>query len=212
MSARTFAHQLGRAVSRHRRLLAAGLAAAAMTIALTTLRPEPEPTVQVPVAAKDLSAGTNLRAAHIGTAALPREVVPDGAFPDTSGLVGQVLSGPVRRGEPITDARLVGASSIDGYGKGRVGTPVRIADEGMAALLKPGSVVDVLAVPGAGGLEPSGPAKVVASGVRVVAIPRGSAAAGASGTLIVVAATPAQAKALTRSAADSRLSVTLRGK
>lgn len=203
--------QLSRAVGRHRRLLAAGLAAAAMTAALTALRPEPVETAAVPVAARDLTAGASLRAADIASEPLPARLVPDGALAGPQDLVGQVLAGPVRRGEPFTDVRLVGTSAIDGYGEDRVGAPVRIADPGMAGLLRPGSVIDVLAVPTAGGLDATGPAEVVAAKVRVVSLPEQAESRGGNGTLVVVAATPRQAKSLTRSAAGSRLSVTLHG-
>lgn len=198
---------LRRAVARHRRLLAAGLAAAATALALTALRPEPAPTTSVIVAATDLSAGASLAAADLTARALPADAAPDGAVTDETDLVGQVLAAPVRRGEPLTDVRLVGAS-LAAYGEGRVGTPVRIADPGVAALLRPGVLVDVLAVRTAGGLDATGPARVVAARVRVVSKPATGSGA-TSGTLVVVAATPEQAAALTRSAAGSRLSVTL---
>ncbi|MQA06223.1 MAG: Flp pilus assembly protein CpaB [Streptosporangiales bacterium] len=212
MAKRATARQWRRAVSRHRRLLAAVLAAAAMTAALTALRPAADPTVDVPVAAKDLAAGARLHAADLDVRALPAAAVPAAARTDTAQLVGQVLAGPIRKGESFTDVRLVGASSVAGYGKGTVGTPVRIADPGVAALLHPGSVIDVLAVPTAGGLEATGPAKVVASKVRVLAVPETSNTDSGNGTLIVVAATQTQAKQLTRNAADTRLSITLHGR
>lgn len=203
----TWLARLRRTVGRHRRLFAAILAAAAMTLALTAVRPEPPPTVEVSVASGDLSAGASLRAADVDTVALPPTAVPSGAVTDPGELVGQVLAAPVRRGEPFTDVRLVNADTLSGYGKGKVGAPVRIADAGIANLLRPGSVIDVLAVRTSAGLDTEGPAKVVAKNVRVVAIPNTDDTP-TGGVLVVVAATPRQATTLTRNA-GSRLSVTL---
>lgn len=199
--------QLRRAVGRHRRLLAAVLAAAAMATALTALRPEPPATVRLAVASTDLTAGATLRAADVDIVALPTTSVPDGAVTETTQLVGQVLSTPMRRGEPFTDLRLASTTPVSGYGEGKVGAPVRIADPGIAGLLRPGSVVDILAVQTAGGLGAEGPAKVIAAEVRVVALPTTDSTP-TGGTLVVVAATPGQATALARNATN-HLSLTL---
>jgi Flp pilus assembly protein CpaB len=136
-------------MARHRRLLAAVLAAATVGFGLLALRPAPPPTVRVLVAAHDLPGGATLRSRDIRTAAFPAAAVPDGALgSDTprSGAAGRVLTGPMRRGEPFTDARLLGAGLLDGYGPGVVATPVRLADADAARLLHPGDRVDVLAV------------------------------------------------------------------
>lgn len=204
-----FLRDLRRAVTSHRRLLAAGLAAASVALALAALRPAPPPTTEVLVAAHDLAAGDTLAASDVRSVALPAEAVPDGVFRDGATVAGQVLAAPLRRGEPVTDVRLVGAASLHGYGEDKVGTPVRIADPGIADLLHPGSVVDVLAVPTAAGLQATGPAKVVAKDVRVVSVPTARDSATRQGTLVVLATTPKEAAKLARGASDARLSVTL---
>ncbi|HEX6446468.1 MAG TPA: Flp pilus assembly protein CpaB [Streptosporangiales bacterium] len=206
---RRLLRDLRRAVSKHRRLLAATLAAAAVALAVGAVRPDQPATAHVVTAARDLAAGSDLHSGDLRVRDVPASAVPDGALHRAGDAVGQELAAPVRRGETLTDVRLVGASSARGYGPGRVGTPVRIADSGVASLLRPGSVVDVLAVPTAAGLDATGPAKVVAARVRVVAVPGDGGSGTTSGTLVVVAATPEQAAALTRAAAGSRLSVTL---
>lgn len=206
---RRLVRDLRRAVSKHRRLLAATLAAAATALAIGAVRPDPPATTGVVTAARDLAAGSRLSAHELRVRHVPASAVPDGALAEARDAVGQVLAAPVRRGETLTDVRLVGGASARAYGPGRVGTPVRIADPGVASLLRPGSLVDVLAVPTAAGLDATGPAKVIAAKVRVVSLPETTDTAGGSGTLVVVAATPEQAAALTRAAAGSRLSVTL---
>lgn len=74
---------------------------------------------------------------------------PDGAL-TAEQTIGRALAAPVRRGEVLTDARLV---PVDGPnpGPGRVAVPVRLDDPGVVALLRPGVHVAVLAV------DPDGP-------------------------------------------------------
>ncbi|MBO0827927.1 MAG: Flp pilus assembly protein CpaB [Streptosporangiales bacterium] len=206
---RRLLRDLRRAVSKHRRLLAATLAAAATALAVGAVRPEPPATTGVVTAVRDLTAGSHLSTRDVRVRQVPASAVPDGALAEARDAVGHVLAAPVRRGETLTDVRLVGESSARGYGPDRVGTPVRIADPGVASLLRPGSLVDVLAVPTAAGLDATGPARVIAARVRVVSLPGTTDTPDGSGTLVVVAATPEQAAALTRAAAGSRLSVTL---
>jgi Flp pilus assembly protein CpaB len=130
-----------------------------------------------------------------------------------------LLASPVRRGEPITDLRLLGPSFLMGAGTDEpnlVAVGVRIADAGVAALLRSGSVVDVLAAPLRDGFAdgfgpPAGPgtAEVVASGVRVLAVPAGKRGS-LEGALVLVAATEPQAARLAAAEAEGRLSIVLR--
>lgn len=158
-------------------------------------------------AARDLPSGAVLRAADLATVRLPPGSAPDqlARAPD---VVGRTLAAPLRRGEPVTDVRIVGKSLLEGY-PGLVAVPVRIPDAGAAALLRVGDRVDLLAT------DPTGtqPAGVVAPGVQVVAIPaedEGASGIGAvSGRLIVVAASPAVAAELAAQAVRGFLSLTL---
>lgn len=226
---------LGRAVARHRRLLAAALAAASVAVALQAARPAPPPTVEVYAAARDLSGGAALTADDLRTVRLPEDAVPSGAVrvtdgddgPDAEGRengpvrpAGKVLAGPVRAGEPLTDVRLVGRSLVAGYGPGRVATPVRMADPGEVALLHAGDRIDVLAA------SPEAetahrPAQVVARNVPVVSVPTAgesedggttalSVADDAGGGLVVLATGTRTAAELASAASTSRLSLVLR--
>lgn len=151
-----------------RRVVAGVLAVAALALAL---RPAPPPAAAAPattpvvVAATDLPAGAQLTADDLGTAAWPPDVVPTGAAPDPEPLAGRVLAAPVRRGEPLTDARLVGPGLWSQVPSGEVAAPVRLADLAVAALLRPGDRVDVLATVDGAGTE------VVASRALVLAVP-----------------------------------------
>jgi Flp pilus assembly protein CpaB len=138
--------------------------------------------------------------------------LPDGTAPERlaspADAVGRTVAAPLRRGEPVTDVRLVGGSLLDGY-PGMVAVPVRIPDAGAAALLEVGDRVDLLAT------DPSGsaPASVVAPGVQVIAMPAaddGTSGVGAvTGRLIVVATSPSVAGEVAAQAVRGFLSVAI---
>ncbi|WP_433419388.1 SAF domain-containing protein [Microtetraspora malaysiensis] len=190
---------LSRRLARHRRLIAASLAAICVACALLSVRPPPG--VAVVTAARDLPGG-RLSAADVTVVRLPPEAVPDGAFDERASVVGGVLSGPVRRGELLTDVRLLGRGFLAALGSGLVATPVRIADADAATLLSPGDVVDVLAAFG----QETAQAVTVAREVAVVTRPVTGTIEGA---LLVLATTSEQALALARAQSASRLSVTV---
>lgn len=143
-----------RAVSWHRRLVAAACAAIAVTAGLQVLRPTPPPTSPVVVAATGLASGRVLTAADLVVRALAPDTVPDGAYPDARALVGRRLAAPLGRGEAVTGRRLVGPTLLADHtrelGTDAVVTPVRITDPGALVLVRPGDRVDVLAVPAGG--------------------------------------------------------------
>lgn len=199
-----------RFVSRHRRLVAALLAAAAVACALSALRPPDPARVPVVAAAADLTGGTELSESDLTTVALRPAAVPAGAIRPPREAAGRTVAGPVRTGEPLTEARLVGTSMTTA--DGLVATPVRIADPGIARLLQSGDRVDVLAAQTRGDAA-GDTARVVAPDVRVVTVPhradeRGRAAGG--GALIVLATTSEEAAKLAGTAVTSQLSVTVR--
>lgn len=102
--------------------------------------------VSVLVAAHDLAGGATVGAADVRPVSFAPDRVPAGALAAARQAVGQRLSGPVRRGEPITDARLLGRGLATGLSSESVAVPVRLADGGTTALLRPGDRVDLLAV------------------------------------------------------------------
>lgn len=198
---RSTVREASRTIRRHRALLAAGLAAASVATALPLLAPAAPPTLSVVTAARDLLPGTPLTATDLVAVALPVAVAPEGALTSVGDLVGRTVAGPVRRGEALTDVRLLGSSLV--RRRGTVAAPVRLADPATAALLRPGDRVDVLATPTDGQAES---ATTVAAGLEVLAVPAGGDGEGA---LVVLAATPAVAARLAAAAVGSRISVTV---
>lgn len=194
---RAVRHQL----RRRRRLIAAALAAGAVLAGLRTIAPPPPDTVAVLVAARDLPSGTLLGERDLVARDFPAELAP----PDSTGAVaGRVLAAPIRRGEVLTDVRLVGPGLADAA-PGETVVPVRLPDAGMAALLRAGDEVDLVATdPG------TGDTTVVARDVTVLATPTGvpdGPAGGAGGALVVVGASEAEAISLARAALSQYLTV-----
>ena len=192
-----------------------GLLAAGMAFGLNAIEPPPPPSVPVVTAARDLAAGTRLATADVTTTLLTPGTVPEGAVDSLGNAVGRTLVSAARRGEALTDLRLVGASpstEVDA-----VLAPLRIADAEAVALLRPGDVVDVLGagLPVEGATASS--ARLLASAVRVVTVPRvqddsGIAAVTGDGALIVVTTTASTAARLAGAAVTDRISVVLRGR
>lgn len=191
-------------LSRHRRTLAALLAAAAAALALTAARHHPRG-VPVLVAAHDLRAGAVVRRGDVAVRSFPVGMAPSGALRRAE---GRVLAGPVRRGEPLTDARLAaGGLGLPGARDPlAVAVPIRLADAAVARLLHPGDRVDVLAARP----DTPVPARTVASTVPIVAVPEPGPETD-EGALIVVETGRDQAAQLARAAVDSRLSITILG-
>ncbi|GAB2970465.1 Flp pilus assembly protein CpaB [Nocardioides montaniterrae] len=169
-----------RAVLRRRRLLAAGLAAVAVGATVHAVAPPAPARTAVTVAAHELPAGRQLEPGDLTTTDLPPGATPDGL---AQAPVGRILAAPLTRGEPVTEARLVGPRLADAA-SGTTALPVRISDPGQAALLTPGDRIDLLAT------DPQhGSTSTIAEHVEVLAVPPdGDSTGGGSltGRLVVV--------------------------
>ena len=194
----------------HRRTVLALLAGVAVLAGLSALAPHHGREVRVWVAARDLSGGAPLRAEDVALRALPAALAPRAALTTRSHLLGRLLAAPVRRGEPLTDVRLLAPSLLAALPEpGLVAVPVRVADGPAAAsVVHPGALVDVIASTADSDGTPSAAVAVVTA-VTVVAVPPPDPADGGEAGLVVVAASPGQADALA-AAAGRRLSVVLR--
>lgn len=135
-------------LARLRRPAAAGLLTLAVLTGVRAVLAPAGPEMIVLVAAQDLPAGHHLAEGDVRPVNWPSASVPDGIVDDPE---GQVLSSPLRRGEPVTDARLTGGGSLSGQPPGTVAMPLRLSDPGIVAWIHPGDHVDVLAAPGAAG-------------------------------------------------------------
>ncbi len=172
-----------RRVLGHRRLLSALCVAGAVLAGLQAAAPPPPRTVAVLTAARDLPAGTLLTDGRPRGHRVPARLGP-GRRAARSAAVGRTLAAPLRRGEPVTDVRLVAPSLLRGY-PGLVAVPVRIPDPGTVALLRVGDRVDLLVTETDGSA-----ASTLATDVPVLALPRSPATAAgpvaSSGALVVL--------------------------
>ncbi len=191
-----------RVVLARRRPLAALLAAAAVVAGVHELRPPPPAVEAVLTAARDLPAGATLGRDDLATVDYAAGTAPVGLADDA---VGRVLAAPVRAGEPLTDVRLVGAPLAAAY-PGSVTVPVRLPDAGMAALLRVGDRIDLVAA------DPQGSvARVVATDLAVVALPEPddeATSSGLPGRLVLLAAPEAVREELAQAAVTGFLTFT----
>lgn len=132
----------GRRVRLARRLSALALLLLAGAMALAQQR-APQPGQPVVTLTKDLTVGSTLSRADLKVVNLT--TAPDGALASIDQAAGRTLAGPARRGEVLTDLRLVASTGPD-PGPGRVAVPVRPADPATLDLLGPGMHVAVIAV------------------------------------------------------------------
>lgn len=184
----------------HRRLLAGLVAAAGVYFGLASLSPPPPPTVAVLAAARDLPGGAVPADGDLHTIDLPTGVVPDGALTPGTDLTKRMLSGPVRSGEPLTDARFLGPPSVPA---GSLAYPFRIDDADISALLRVGDHINLYAATSSS----ADSANLLATAVRVVALP--TPRTSTSGALVVVATTPTIATRLAQATTNSRITIAL---
>jgi Flp pilus assembly protein CpaB len=203
---RRLARSVRRAVLRRRRPLAAALTAVAVAAGLHSVAAPPPARVDVLVAARDLPSGAVLGPGDLAPVPFAPGSVPDDL---ATAPTGRTLAAPVRRGEPVTDVRLVGPGLADAH-PGLTAVPVRLPDAGMVDLLAAGDRIDLVAA------DPQGTgARVVAAGVPVLAVPGAGPDAGnggVTGRLIVVgAADGAEATRIADAAVREFLTFTFRG-
>jgi Flp pilus assembly protein CpaB len=131
------------------------------------LTPAPLDTVAAVAAARDLPAGATLDGADLARIQVPPGTVADGFFGEQDQAVGRQLAGPLRKGQLLTDAQIVGPGLLAGTPAGSAAVPLRMADPSSIRLVSPGQLVNVV-LTGAGGFEEARPPEVLAKGVPVL--------------------------------------------
>lgn len=173
------------------------------------------------VAARDLAPGVALGPADVAVRLLPGELVPAGAFAEPGAVAGRQVVGGVRAGEALTDVRLLGpVAAVAAAGvPDAAGVPVRLADAGVAALLTPGTRVDLVAAgaedagaAGAAGAVPADPADpaLLAPGAVVLAVLPAPERTAGSAPVVVVALPSALAARVATVSLREEVTVTLR--
>jgi Flp pilus assembly protein CpaB len=196
-----------------RRIVAALLTLLAVVLALRPAPATAGPSVGVLVAAHDLPPGVLLDPADLRLGALPPDAVPAGALREPAAAAGRVLAGPARAGEPITDVRLLGPENtwLSSGDPSAAAVPVRLADAGVADLLRPGARVDVVALDERSQRDAVLATDAVVLTVRSAGSSTGSAGAvGDHGRLVVVALARAAATKVAAASLGQPVTVTLR--
>ncbi|MCP2168712.1 SAF domain-containing protein [Goodfellowiella coeruleoviolacea] len=190
-----------------RRLVAALLALLAVGLALFPPATASEAAATTLVTARDLAPGQTLTRDDVRPVAMPTHLVPAGALTEPATAVGRVLAGAARAGEPLTDARLVGADSAlpSGADPNAVAVAVRLADPAVADLLHPGSRVDVVAGDSVGTAG-----EILADGATVVTVRPVDRSERDHGQLVVLAVARDDSAAVAGASLQHPVTVTLR--
>jgi Flp pilus assembly protein CpaB len=175
-----------------RTVAARRVAAAALVVlaAVAAVRNDPHgDQTDIVVAARDLSPGIELTATDVRLEKRSTATLPDGSQATVDDVVGETLAGPARRGEVLTDVRLLGprlAQSAAGPDARIV--PLHLADTALLDVVRPGDVVDVLAA-----ADDDVDPRVVATDAIVVLVSEKPKGAGAASDRVVLVALPALA-------------------
>ncbi|KLO31623.1 flagellar basal body P-ring biosynthesis protein FlgA [Mycolicibacter heraklionensis] len=154
---------------RARRVTAAALVVLA---GVAAIRSDPRgDRLDVVVASRDIAPGTALTVDDVSLESRLAQMVPDGAATDMAAVAQTTLAGPARRGEILTDVRLLGSRLTEAA----AGPDARIvgvhpADAALIDLVRPGDVVDVVTVAPEDAAGPPGAARVLATGGIVVLV------------------------------------------
>jgi pilus assembly protein CpaB len=159
--------------------------------------------VKTLVATREILSGAVIIEKDVALRDLPIHVVADGSFHAMNDAIGQIAVGAIRRGEVITDARVVAPSLLSE--SGLVAIAITLNDSANAQLVHAGDHVDVLASQG-GAIVSDGaaPARLVASDVEVL-----STKTHESKGVVVLAVTASEARAI--AGVDDRITLVLRG-
>ncbi|MFD7022938.1 RcpC/CpaB family pilus assembly protein [Promicromonospora sukumoe] len=155
---------------RWRFALAALLFGLAATLTVHLLRPPPPPTVDVAVTARAIAPGTPLSREDIVVRAVDADLAPPGVLRSWRDLLGRAAVVGLPAGAPL-HATLVSDDGVSAAAPhGTVVVPVRLSDDAVADLLRPGDRVDLLAGTTSGS-EPAGEPRYLARAALVLPVP-----------------------------------------
>jgi Flp pilus assembly protein CpaB len=192
----TVLNRLSRAVRPDfaRTVLARRVAAGLLVVVAAVIAWRPDPRAEsrdVVVAVRDLAPGITITADDVTLLRRPAGTLPDGAVTAVGTVVGATLAGPSRRGEVLTDARVLG-SRLAGLSVGAEAriVPVHLTDTAVLDVVRPGDVIDIL---GAQSADGAAHPRLLAAGVVVVLVSPAGAREGAGDGRVLLVALPAPA-------------------
>ncbi|MGB3354263.1 MAG: SAF domain-containing protein [Mycobacterium sp.] len=163
----------------------------------------------VVVTTRDLSPGTELTGEDVALETRTASTIPDGSTVDIDSVVGTTLAGPARRGEVVTDVRLLGPRLAESaVGPDARIVPLPLADPALVDLVRPGDVVDIVAAPVS--TDAATEARLIATDAVVVLVSAKENGVTAGGGRVVLVALPAAAaKAVAGAALVQTVTLTL---
>ena len=191
------------------------MAAGALVVlaGVATLRSNPDDDrAEVVVAARDLRPGAALTSDDVRLEKRSATTLPDGSQADLDAVVGSTLASPTRRGEVLTDVRLLGSRLAESTaGPGARIVPLHLADSALIDLVRVGDVVDVLAAPATDSQAAAqAVGKVVATDAVVVLVSAKQKAQATDSDRVVLVALPARvANTVAGSALGQAVTLTL---
>jgi Flp pilus assembly protein CpaB len=196
-------------------VLARRVAAAALVVlaGVAALRSDPAGDLaEVVVAAHDLTPGSALTTDDVRIEKRLATTVPDGSQANLDAVVGSTLASPTRRGEVLTDVRLLGSRLAESTaGPGARIVPLHLADSALIDLVRVGDVVDILAAPTTDARADSQTVtKVVATDAVVVLVSAKGKVRDADSERVILVALPARvANTVAGSALGQAVTLTL---
>jgi Flp pilus assembly protein CpaB len=196
-------------------VLARRVAAAALVVlaGVAALRSDPAGDLaEVVVAAHDLTPGSALTTDDVRIEKRLATTVPDGSQAKLDAVVGSTLASPTRRGEVLTDVRLLGSRLAESTaGPGARIVPLHLADSALIDLVRVGDVVDILAAPATDARADSQTVtKVVATDAVVVLVSAKGKVRDADSERVILVALPARvANTVAGSALGQAVTLTL---
>lgn len=161
---------------------------------------------EVVVAARDLHPGSALTIDDVRLERRLAPSIPDGSQSDVDRVVGATLTGPARRGEILTDVRLLSSRLAQStVGPGARIVPLHPVDSALIDMVRAGDVVDVIAAPEA---DTHANPRVVATNAVVVLV-SAKPKMQADDRVVLVALPAAAATALAGAALAQRITLTL---
>ncbi|MEB3031628.1 SAF domain-containing protein [[Mycobacterium] nativiensis] len=157
-----------------RTVLARRVTAGALVVlaGVAAIRSDPQgDRIDVVVASRDLAPGTALTDGDVSLENRSAPTLPEGVATDVAMVLHSTLAGPARRGEVLTDVRLLGrrlAEAAAGPDARIVG--IHPADAALTDLVHPGDVVDVVTTAPEDTADPPAAPRVVAAGGIVVLV------------------------------------------
>lgn len=173
------------------RQIAAG--ALVLLAGAAAVRPDPDDAhAPAVVAARDLTPGVALTADDVRIEKRLATTLPDGAQTDVDTLVGATPAGPVRRGEVLTDVRVLGTRLTESAaGPDARVVPLHLEQTAVLDVVRGGDVVDIVAAPQS---DPDAAPRVIATDAVVVLVSAESEGlTAAAGDRVVLVALPAAA-------------------